>query len=123
VNAHDCAAQVFFNRLKRGRQRLAPREDHIIVPLLGGSVGQKPHGFPKPSANAIALHSVADFLCSGEAKPGGPLSLASGYALQAEGARLEPRAPRRRDEIATKLEALRSRTGAAVAIGQREPRE
>lgn len=69
MNARDRAAQVFCNRLKRGRQRLAAGEDHIVVAWLRGIVGEQTHRFAQSSANAIAFDGSPDLLRDGEAEP------------------------------------------------------
>lgn len=69
MNALERASEILDQSLERKVQRGAPANQHIVVPRSEPSRVRKPHDFPQPSPDSIALDRIADLLRNREPDP------------------------------------------------------
>ena len=69
MNALERASEILDQSLERKVERGAPANQHIVVPRPEPSRVRKPHDFPQPPTDSIALDRIADLLRNREPDP------------------------------------------------------
>jgi len=89
MNALERASEILDQSLERKIERGAPANQHIVVPRPEPCRVRKPHDFPQPPPDSIALDRIADLLRNREPDPRRAI-VSTRAGLQHEGRRRCP---------------------------------